>query len=408
MRVAAKLRRDEAGQALPLILAVMLAMLAAGMIVFWLGFATDSANTAQTAADAAALAAEKNVVEQLQQPWTFVGGQWVPPPVDWQAAQGAAQNYAADDGGKVIEFDHQAESWGVDDVTVVVSTLKGLPAQSPDASKNAIAAARASTDPLSQSSPPIPISNDASLANGPRFVPHGGQYGFFPNPGADFSQGNEPEIAGALDQFAIKHKLTLKGRLGYVKARSAADTSLHTCGAAASVDGLPAAVTAKQLGDVGVERLFPSRTGQPDEITLAGTKRSACTQGSSPTPPTPAQPTPVAGNSDVHLVDLNGGPQGSFVSFPLGGISPIAGPWVIPTPIVMCESGGRNLPPNSAGASGYYQIIPSTWSLFGGLQFAPQAYLATKAEQDLVAARIWNGGAGWANWDCAKIVQWRT
>jgi hypothetical protein len=81
---------------------------------------------------------------------------------------------------------------------------------------------------------------------------------------------------------------------------------------------------------------------------------------------------------------------------------------VIPTPIVMCESGGRNLPPNSAGASGYYQIIPSTWALFGGTQYTPQAYMAPKSIQDLIAARIWNGGAGWANWDCAKIVQWRS
>ncbi len=35
--------------------------------------------------------------------------------------------------------------------------------------------------------------------------------------------------------------------------------------------------------------------------------------------------------------------------------------WAIPWAIVDCESGGQNFPPNSAGASGYYQIIPSTW-----------------------------------------------
>ncbi len=79
-----------------------------------------------------------------------------------------------------------------------------------------------------------------------------------------------------------------------------------------------------------------------------------------------------------------------------------SGGWVIPYPIVLCESGGQNLPPNSAGASGYYQIIPSTWSLFGGT--GPAAYLASKSEQDAVAARIWNGGAGWSNWVCAHIL----
>src|SRR6185295_3940089 len=33
------------------------------------------------------------------------------------------------------------------------------------------------------------------------------------------------------------------------------------------------------------------------------------------------------------------------------------GPWSIPWPIVQCESGGQNLPPNSAGASGFYQFL---------------------------------------------------
>jgi len=87
------------------------------------------------------------------------------------------------------------------------------------------------------------------------------------------------------------------------------------------------------------------------------------------------------------------------------GSSPALGPsggWVIPYAIVLCESGGQNLPPNSAGASGYYQIIPSTWRLFDGT--GPAAYLASKAEQDAVAARIWNGGAGASNWVCAGIV----
>ncbi len=88
------------------------------------------------------------------------------------------------------------------------------------------------------------------------------------------------------------------------------------------------------------------------------------------------------------------------------GPAPVAlgpsGGWAIPYAIVLCESGGQNLPPNSAGASGYYQIIPSTWRLFGGA--GPAAYLASKAEQDAVASRIWNGGAGASNWVCAGIV----
>jgi peptidoglycan hydrolase CwlO-like protein len=78
------------------------------------------------------------------------------------------------------------------------------------------------------------------------------------------------------------------------------------------------------------------------------------------------------------------------------------GPWAIPWAIVQCESGGQNLPPNSAGASGYYQFMPATWQALGGS--TPNAYQASKAEQDRLAAQLWNGGAGARNWVCASIV----
>jgi septal ring factor EnvC (AmiA/AmiB activator) len=78
------------------------------------------------------------------------------------------------------------------------------------------------------------------------------------------------------------------------------------------------------------------------------------------------------------------------------------GPWAIPWPIVQCESGGQNLPPNGAGASGYYQMLPSTWHGLGGS--TPQAYQASKAEQDRLAAQLWAGGSGAHNWVCAGMV----
>jgi septal ring factor EnvC (AmiA/AmiB activator) len=84
------------------------------------------------------------------------------------------------------------------------------------------------------------------------------------------------------------------------------------------------------------------------------------------------------------------------------GSTGASGSWVIPSAVVACESGGQNLTPNSAGASGYYQIIPSTWKLFGGT--GPAAYLAPKSEQDAVAQRIWAGGSGAGNWTCAQIL----
>ena len=77
------------------------------------------------------------------------------------------------------------------------------------------------------------------------------------------------------------------------------------------------------------------------------------------------------------------------------------GPWAIPWPIVQCESGGQNLPPNGAGASGYYQMLPATWKGLGGS--TPHAYQASKAEQDRLAAALWAGGAGARNWVCAGV-----
>jgi hypothetical protein len=78
------------------------------------------------------------------------------------------------------------------------------------------------------------------------------------------------------------------------------------------------------------------------------------------------------------------------------------GPWAIPWPIVQCESGGQNLPPNGAGASGYYQMLPATWKGLGGS--TPHAYQAPKSEQDRLAAALWAGGAGAHNWVCAGMV----
>jgi hypothetical protein len=78
------------------------------------------------------------------------------------------------------------------------------------------------------------------------------------------------------------------------------------------------------------------------------------------------------------------------------------GPWAIPWAIVQCESGGQNLPPNSAGASGYYQMMPATWTGLGGS--TSDAYKASKGEQDRLAAKLWNNSTGASNWVCAALV----
>jgi septal ring factor EnvC (AmiA/AmiB activator) len=75
----------------------------------------------------------------------------------------------------------------------------------------------------------------------------------------------------------------------------------------------------------------------------------------------------------------------------------LGGPYSIPTYIVMCESGGNYSALNpSSGAGGAYQILPSTWELYGG-QGEPQH--APKAEQDRIAAEIW-ADSGPSAWVC--------
>lgn len=73
----------------------------------------------------------------------------------------------------------------------------------------------------------------------------------------------------------------------------------------------------------------------------------------------------------------------------------LGGPYAIPAYIVMCESGGDYSALNpSSGAGGAYQILPSTWELYGG-QGEPQD--APKAEQDRIAGEIWadSGSGAW-------------
>ena len=78
----------------------------------------------------------------------------------------------------------------------------------------------------------------------------------------------------------------------------------------------------------------------------------------------------------------------------------LGGPYSIPTYIVMCESGGNYSALNpSSGAGGAYQILPSTWELYGG-QGEPQN--APKAEQDRIAAEIW-ADSGPGAWVCGTL-----
>jgi peptidoglycan hydrolase CwlO-like protein len=75
------------------------------------------------------------------------------------------------------------------------------------------------------------------------------------------------------------------------------------------------------------------------------------------------------------------------------------GNWAIPEAIVMCESGGNfNAVNPSSGAGGAYQILPSTWRLYGG-SGSPQD--APASQQSQIAAQIW-ADSGSSAWACAQ------
>jgi Transglycosylase-like domain len=80
-------------------------------------------------------------------------------------------------------------------------------------------------------------------------------------------------------------------------------------------------------------------------------------------------------------------------------VSSWVGDWAIPEAIVMCESGGNfNAVNPSSGAGGAYQILPSTWRLYGG-SGSPQA--ASPADQSQIAGQIW-ADSGSGAWACAQ------
>ena len=335
---------DERGQVLPLLVVMTILLLGAGVLVLWLGLSTSLDSTAQTAADAAALAGEQELVAELRIVRYGPDGQILPPTYDpgtvcAKAAQYAAQNHGymscVSDVGD-IKFIPVSGQFGTD-VEVTVHSQQTFPNGSIAAGKGAVTQARASTDPFSQDSPAITnttTSCDASVVDGTPFDPptHGTGPGFFAETGTDYTHGCEPKLAGKLQALATARGLHLVGVRGYDTSAPATDLSgggrnaaadqidtAHSCGAASTVTGLPKAGAANDVTDAtlksfGLSQPFP---GKPDEIELAGS--GGCTQDVSPTAGT-SQPVGF-GNSDVHLVPLNGGPVGALALPPLGGIT---------------------------------------------------------------------------------------
>jgi hypothetical protein len=114
-------------------------------------------------------------------------------------------------------------------------------------------------------------SSGGSSPYGP-FVPHGGQYGFFPAPGKDYSHGDEPEIAARLDALGKALHLHLVGLSGYrTPAHSVAVGGFandpHTRGQASDTPGVEGVAEAT-LRKFGLTRPFAG-AAEADHIQLA-------------------------------------------------------------------------------------------------------------------------------------------
>lgn len=322
----------EQGQVLPLVAVVAGLLLAAGMLVFWLGFASTQSTRAQTAADAAALGGEKELVRELQIPRRGPNGEYLPPTFYRDMVCNQAGAYAGANDSHLVGCDPISSTastigW---DVQVKVQGGAAMPHGSPDAGGQATASARASVDPLAQASPEISTRTtmtacEASLGAGSPFSPHEGRFGFFPAAGANYTFGCEARLAGALDKLAVDLHLRLTGASGYVRGGSAsgggsadpgATATAHACGAASTTRGLPAHLSVDVLARYGLVRPFP---GKPDELELSG---NGCGQQTTDVDATGSPPVGL-GNMNVHLVPLGGGPAGSLLTL-AGGLGPSA------------------------------------------------------------------------------------
>jgi peptidoglycan hydrolase CwlO-like protein len=104
------------------------------------------------------------------------------------------------------------------------------------------------------------------------FNPHGGDYGFFPAPGTNYSVGEEPEIAARLDALGKALQLHLIGISGYRSPQHSVEVGgfandPHTRGEASDTPGVEG-IPESTLLQFGLTRPFPG-AAEADHIQLA-------------------------------------------------------------------------------------------------------------------------------------------
>ena len=103
-----------------------------------------------------------------------------------------------------------------------------------------------------------------------------------------------------------------------------------------------------------------------------------------PSPPVPEPPPQIV----VESVVVQAPTQQTAVQAPLRASS--GNVW---DDLAACESGGNWATNTGNGYSGGLQFARSTWISWGGLQYAPEAWQATREQQIAVAE-----GHAWSNW----------
>ncbi|WP_181784025.1 LysM peptidoglycan-binding domain-containing protein [Pseudonocardia pini] len=97
---------------------------------------------------------------------------------------------------------------------------------------------------------------------------------------------------------------------------------------------------------------------------------------------------------------------GAVAGVPLVAVAPAANAATDATwdRLAQCESSGNWAINTGNGFSGGLQFTRSTWTAFGGGQFAPVAHQATREEQIVVAEKVL-AGQGWGAWpSCSKKI----
>ncbi|MCS4536434.1 resuscitation-promoting factor Rpf1 domain-containing protein [Corynebacterium sp. HS2168-gen11] len=98
----------------------------------------------------------------------------------------------------------------------------------------------------------------------------------------------------------------------------------------------------------------------------------------------------------------------------VGTASAMVSPTAIAAPdsdwdrLAQCEAGGNWAINTGNGFHGGLQFSPSTWRGFGGGEFAPYAYQATREQQIVIAERVL-AGQGWGAWPaCSRKLGLRS